>query len=317
MIIYRITNLVNNKLYIGKTERFLKERWKEHLISSQNPNNINHLYLSMRLYGVDKFIIEIIDTANDKNELNVKEKYWIKFYDSQNEKKGYNVLEGGNGGKQPPEIRKLIGKKISKKNKGRIVSKETRDKISKKNKGRIISKEARLTTSNTLKEKFRRGICKPNYHMKGKFKEKHPFYGKHRSEETKRRMSLAKKGKTWEQIYKKEEVREKKREHFSKRMVGENNINNKGYKIEDWNKLITFVHQGKNSKFICNYFQISYYWLCVQFKRTYQCTFDKYRKLKGIHLIKRKRGPLSEGLKKRISNTVKKTLKNKKKEVFI
>ena len=91
-IIYRITNTVNDKVYIGKTSHTLGKRWKEHY---RNKNKYNYpLYFAMRKYGFDKFMIEIIEYVDD-NILNQREIYWIKMYDSF--KTGYNCTLGGEG----------------------------------------------------------------------------------------------------------------------------------------------------------------------------------------------------------------------------
>lgn len=99
-IIYCITNLINNKLYIGQTHRVLQERWNEHLTSGQNINNHRPLYKAMRKYGQENFSISIIEYCSDQ-ELNEKEKYWIEQKQTWIAKypdKGYNITCGGNNG---------------------------------------------------------------------------------------------------------------------------------------------------------------------------------------------------------------------------
>jgi len=95
-IIYKCTNLVNGKVYIGQTVRSLKERIKDHIQSSKNPKSVFHY--AIKKYG-DNFSWDIIDSAIDKEELDYKEKYWINQYKSYaSTHKGYNVHEGGTGG---------------------------------------------------------------------------------------------------------------------------------------------------------------------------------------------------------------------------
>ena len=75
--IYKITNLLNNKVYIGKTELTFELRWRDH-----------------KKYGEENFFTEIIEQCNNKI-INEREKYWIEFYDSYNN--GYNSTLGGEG----------------------------------------------------------------------------------------------------------------------------------------------------------------------------------------------------------------------------
>lgn len=99
-IIYCITNLINNKLYIGQTHRILQERWDEHLAAGRDINNHRPLYRAMRKYGEKNFSISIIEECLDQ-ELNEKEKYWIKEKETwiaEHPDKGYNITCGGGNG---------------------------------------------------------------------------------------------------------------------------------------------------------------------------------------------------------------------------
>lgn len=96
--IYKITNLINNKVYIGKTEISILGRWKDHCKAAENPSDKDYdLYFhrAIRKYGKDNFTIEEIDTSEDSEELKKKEKYWIAYYNSY--EKGYNSTLGGDG----------------------------------------------------------------------------------------------------------------------------------------------------------------------------------------------------------------------------
>lgn len=95
MIIYKITNNINNKVYIGLTTCSLKYRWSKHITESKNIKNTKHLYKAMRKYGIENFSIEVIDTTDDFKELGKLERYYISVYDSQNPDKGYNLTAGG------------------------------------------------------------------------------------------------------------------------------------------------------------------------------------------------------------------------------
>lgn len=98
MLIYKITNKINKKIYIGKTIRDLNVRWQEHIRDSKNSNT--PLYLAMRKYGLNNFSIEIIkDNIKTIEELNKLEQYYIKLYNSTSHENGYNIALGGDGGR--------------------------------------------------------------------------------------------------------------------------------------------------------------------------------------------------------------------------
>lgn len=99
MWIYKITNIQNNKVYIGQTIRPVEQRFHRHINDALNNILDTHFARAIRKYGKENFVIEIIDTATTQDELNQKEQYWIRFYDSVN--KGYNETDaiskcGGN-----------------------------------------------------------------------------------------------------------------------------------------------------------------------------------------------------------------------------
>lgn len=116
MTIYKITNIQNNKVYIGKCETTLEERWQRHVREALDFTLDTHFARAIRHYGVDSFNIEAIDTATTSNELCEKEKYWIAYYDSCHT--GYNMTMGGDEGntyltKNPDEM-ETIKEKIRK-----------------------------------------------------------------------------------------------------------------------------------------------------------------------------------------------------------
>lgn len=88
MVIYKITNSVNNKVYIGKTICDKDDYFGSGVLIKQ----------AIKKYGLDKFAKEIIDTANSIEELNNKEKYWIAYFNSCDLNLGYNIGLGGDGG---------------------------------------------------------------------------------------------------------------------------------------------------------------------------------------------------------------------------
>jgi group I intron endonuclease len=94
MIIYKIRNLTNNKIYIGRTIKSLAQRKKEH----ENNTHNHHLHNAFKLYGILNFKWSILSKCKSLDELYDKEIYYIKAYKSNNPKFGYNITGGGEGG---------------------------------------------------------------------------------------------------------------------------------------------------------------------------------------------------------------------------
>ena len=90
MIIYKIQNKINLKIYIGKTIKSLHIRIIGHLKADTYIGN------ALRKYGLQSFEWGIIDTATDIEILNEKEKYWIIFHNCK-WPDGYNLTDGGDG----------------------------------------------------------------------------------------------------------------------------------------------------------------------------------------------------------------------------
>lgn len=94
--IYKITNLINGKIYVGKTIKSIQERFKEHIKkASQHPNR--YLYDAMNHYGCENFFIESIEECED-TFLDEREIFWIKKLNATNPQIGYNLTNGGEGG---------------------------------------------------------------------------------------------------------------------------------------------------------------------------------------------------------------------------
>ena len=102
MLIYKATNKITGKSYIGQTVKELSYRMAEHKHRAKYEHPNTKFYNAINKYGWDSFEWSIIEESDfwSKEELNRKEKYYIQYYDTLNN--GYNILEGGecstNGG---------------------------------------------------------------------------------------------------------------------------------------------------------------------------------------------------------------------------
>jgi len=94
-IIYKVTCLINNKIYVGQTSKSLKIRKNNH-IKSVNLKSNNYFHKALRKHGLKNFKWEIIYKCNTRNKVNEKETEFIKHYKSFG-KYGYNQCVGGNG----------------------------------------------------------------------------------------------------------------------------------------------------------------------------------------------------------------------------
>ena len=138
--IYKITNTVNSKTYIGYTSKSVIRRFTEHC-NSASKNPVSLLHKSMTKYGVDKFIVECIYQSTDKNHIKSEmENYFILEYDSFfKNKKGYNMTFGGDGGDtsaSPAYIKSIANRDMSYLKYRGPVSLQTRLKISEAKKGK-------------------------------------------------------------------------------------------------------------------------------------------------------------------------------------
>lgn len=91
--IYKITNDINQKIYIGKTDFSIEKRFKEHCRDAfKERNEKRPLYAAMRKYGIEHFHIELIEETDNSEK---QEIYWIEYYKAY--ENGYNATRGGDG----------------------------------------------------------------------------------------------------------------------------------------------------------------------------------------------------------------------------
>lgn len=94
MIVYKITNTVNGKIYIGQTTRNCAYRWSTHVAASKYSKLPIHCAIAK--YGKDAFVIEVIAIASNKAELNELERKFITEHNCF-APLGYNIGKGGEG----------------------------------------------------------------------------------------------------------------------------------------------------------------------------------------------------------------------------
>jgi group I intron endonuclease len=91
--IYKISNLINGKVYVGQTIQGLRQRQKEHICRFNRGERDHLLYKAFRKHGLDNFSFEEICSVLDERDLNAVEQEQIAFYNSY--ERGYNMTEGG------------------------------------------------------------------------------------------------------------------------------------------------------------------------------------------------------------------------------
>lgn len=156
MVIYRITNLINNKVYIGQTQRPFEQRILEHKQCADRGDGY-YIHCAIRKYGWENFKAEIIVETTNVDTLNELEQYYIKKYNS--DVVGYNLAPGGYSNC-------MASSKVKEHHDKVMRSPEVRAKISKSMKERIavhgVSDEHRKRVSEGLKRFYAEGK-KPNY----------------------------------------------------------------------------------------------------------------------------------------------------------
>ncbi len=205
MIIYKVTNKINGKEYVGQTTISLKKRKGGHINAALSTHDNNYFHSALRKYGPENFDWKTIHGCVNIDDLNKWEIYYIKYYNTFNN--GYNLTLGGFGSigyKHTEETKKKISIANGGKKSiwyGKKHSEESKRKMSESHKGIKPSDETKRKLSKAFKGEKNHFYGKHHSEkMKRKMSElqsgeKHPFYGRHHSDETKRKMSETKKGK--------------------------------------------------------------------------------------------------------------------------
>lgn len=156
--IYKYTNKINNKIYIGQTCKSLEERAQK----GRNYKGSRHFYNAIQKYGWDNFTVEILEDNLTCEEANEREVFYIALYNSTDIRIGYNLREGGLNSAVSEETRKKI-------------SQNAIERYKDKTKNPMYGKKHSQETLNKMSQ------CKIG--------EKNPMYGKKLSEESRRKIS--------------------------------------------------------------------------------------------------------------------------------
>lgn len=201
-VIYCFHCIPTGKKYIGLTEKTLEYRVKQHLHNvKQNYKTSRKFYNSIKKYGIDNFIIGIIEEC-DVFLLYEREKFYIKKYNTY--KNGLNSTlggEGASGWKHTEETRKKLGNI----NRGRKLTEEHKEKLrkhrhteewkrqqSERLRGRVVKPETRIKLSESQKGKKRRPISEEQ-----REKQRQKMIGKPKSKEHSENIKKCKQGIRW------------------------------------------------------------------------------------------------------------------------
>jgi len=170
-VIYKITNLVNGKIYVGQT---IRDR------SCYLGSGIE-IKKDIKKYGKKKFKKEILEYCKKQNQLNERERYWIKKCKSKHPM-GYNLTDGGNG---------AFGHKMSDAQRKFLSDRNKNSYLNPKNNpmyGKRHTEETKKKISEKAKERFKN---KENHPMYGKLG---VWLGKHHSDKIKKLLYLKNRG---------------------------------------------------------------------------------------------------------------------------
>lgn len=149
--IYKITCLVNGKVYYGQTKVGYLKRFQGHISEAKTKNKTVRLANAIRKYGKEIFKIELIKTTKSKWWCDCLEKVCIGFYNTQNDKYGYNIESGGANASPTLEVRNKISTTLKDGYaSGRIIPQPPN-----------LTAEQRMKISNTLKKRYANGELTP------------------------------------------------------------------------------------------------------------------------------------------------------------
>lgn len=131
--LYRITNNLNGKVYIGQSNN-PEYRWKQHRYDAQRAEPVQYIHRAMAKYGIEHFVFDVIAGCKTQEDADLTEDQLIQQYDSRNKDKGYNLKAGGSHGEHSEETKQKQSeatfRQIAEKGHpaaGRVVSQEERE----------------------------------------------------------------------------------------------------------------------------------------------------------------------------------------------
>ena len=184
--IYKITNTVNGKVYIGSSVRIKRRLYEHFRILKNNGHTNSHLQRAWNKCGKNSFIFEVLLYCDEENLLFYEQKI-MSEYKSLDGKFGYNICQARRNNLTGSNAIER-NKKISESNKGKHLSKETIKKISESKKGLHKGKNNPMFGKNRSEE-TRNRISKTRIKNKVAKGENNPNYGKIRSKKTRHRIS--------------------------------------------------------------------------------------------------------------------------------
>jgi len=191
MGIYKITCLVNNKVYIGQSKDIIRRLSHHKTLLKHNKHSNEHLQSAHNKYGLDNFTFETLEECIE-DDIDLREVYWINIHNSTDRTVGFNIQVGGCITKSHSDESKI---KMSHSHMGKKLLEETKTKIGNANKGennilygKHLSDEVRYKISQSKKgcSSWCKGKKLPPSWNKGK-----PW-----SDDAKLKMSEARKGKS-------------------------------------------------------------------------------------------------------------------------
>jgi len=158
--VYVVVNTVNNKMYVGRTERILDVRLQKHICKA-NEGSLCYLHKAIRKYGKDNFVIRMVEEYPSRDAMLVGEIDWISYFDTYKSFWGYNDTPGGeggntNGGKKFSEEWKT---KMSAAKKNKVFSEEHKKNLSKSHMGHIApNRKLTFEKAETIRNEYETGL---------------------------------------------------------------------------------------------------------------------------------------------------------------